>query len=251
MDSLSNLLTVALPLWKAKPIAWLALESLCRQETTTPWELVIAEENDPGAFGPDALADYEERLFAAGCTTVYYKPLSQWIPLGEKWRVLAEMADPASLGFLLQAADCYSPPRRLEVTGTLLRGGADWVQGDKHILYDLRTRKTVLYDARSVGQTGSDMATRTKYARQLPPNGPRRYVDKWLLDNVKSVASAKSGFRLAWDPENWHHALNVNGTNTISDRAAMFAHPSGAFSPYPLPLDSIVPHDVAERLRCA
>ncbi len=39
------LLTVALPVWNGSRIAWLAMESLCRQEEIDFWwELVICEE---------------------------------------------------------------------------------------------------------------------------------------------------------------------------------------------------------------
>ena len=40
-------MSVRMPLFRARYIAWLALESLCRQKRVTfKWELVIAEEQD-------------------------------------------------------------------------------------------------------------------------------------------------------------------------------------------------------------
>ena len=43
------LLSVALPMYSAQSIAWLAMESLCRQECDFEWELLIAEETYPGS----------------------------------------------------------------------------------------------------------------------------------------------------------------------------------------------------------
>ena len=78
-------LSVALPVFNSKRIAWLAMEGLCRQENINfEWELVIAEEQGPEKFGSKAFLSYEGRLREVGCVRVRYIKLIKWIPLKQK-----------------------------------------------------------------------------------------------------------------------------------------------------------------------
>jgi len=60
-------LSVALPVWNSKRIAWLPMESLCRQlKPSCGWELIIFEEVHGEQLGEDFFRAYEERLKEAG-----------------------------------------------------------------------------------------------------------------------------------------------------------------------------------------
>lgn len=49
-------LTVAMPLYNSKYIAWLAMESLCRQKNVTfDWELIVSEEQNDEMYGEEFL----------------------------------------------------------------------------------------------------------------------------------------------------------------------------------------------------
>jgi len=86
-------LTVALPMYRSKKIGWLALESLCRQVDAPEWELLICEEQEPEMFGMEELTKYKESLGYAECTRITYIVLQWWVPLSQKWKILAVNAD--------------------------------------------------------------------------------------------------------------------------------------------------------------
>src|SRR3990172_13426350 len=107
------MITAALPVY-ASEIAWLAMESLCRQKTNVKWELIIYED-EQYPLGENFYRQYQSRLHDVGCNTLLYKYSPERIPLSYKWREISLMANKSSLGILLQAADNYSEPNRIQM----------------------------------------------------------------------------------------------------------------------------------------
>jgi len=240
-------LTVALPMYRTKHIGWIALESLARQACIDfEWELIVAEEeNNDLVFGKDRLKEYYGRLRDVNCKRMLYIDLKDWIPLSQKWRVIAHNASDTSRCFLLQAADCYSNPNRLRMTHELFQKEADWVQSKTHVLYDLASNSTKLYDVTSSGHPcGADMACRTDLMKKLPNEDVKKCVDGWIYKNVKSINNNQ--LKVLYDEsDNWQYSVNINGINNISDRRSIFnSDPSSQYFKtnnidikYRLPLD--------------
>ena len=249
------MLSVGLPLYRSGKIAWLALESLARQKPPDcPWELLIAEEREPGAFGEENIRSFEDRLHKVGCERVVYVPLEKWIPLGEKWKLLAKKAHPDSIAFLLQAADNYSGPRRLVTTAEYFRRGADWYETKAHVLFDCVTHRIVTYDSTTKGGTGADMAIRTEILRQITSPGPRKNVDGWLRSCAENLCRRqKRRFYRLLNRNNriWRETINVSGPgiNHLSNRRRIFDNPQPPYFRYwRVPIEEILPMDVAQRL---
>jgi hypothetical protein len=259
-----SLMTVALPLYRAELIAWLALESLCRQDgAPVPWELVVAEERGEHSFGNERLAAYRHRLEAAGCARVTYLPLEQWIPLSRKWRMLAEASSEQSKVFVLQAADCYSPPKRLLRTWEISEAAAgiqrrsvapDWVQSHTHVLHDLTSGRTVVYRNDAM-LCGADMACRTEIVRDLPDSHVEVGVDTWMIKQADFWCGAHMArpLRVGWnETDDWRYGVNVSGLNNISDRSRLFDLDWGGVSLDAEPLETYMPGEIVQRLRqCA
>lgn len=243
-------LTVALPMYRSRRIAWLALESLARQEDVNfPWELVIAEERGE-ALRERGIRAYEPALRRVGCVRVRYIGLKNWLPLAMKWRLIARHASPRSSVFLLQAADCYSPPRRLRETFDLMADpGVDWCQTTQGAAYHLRLRRTLRFDAEMENAslpTGYFLAMRTEHARRLPESARERQVDLWLYETAAAIKGAP--LRVGIGGEWWHGGLETKGLNCISTLDWFFQHPSAPFRPDKENLLAALPPDIQQRL---
>lgn len=239
-------LTVGLPLYRSKDITWLAIESLCRQNSVWfGWELIACEEDNncnSEVFGEEELLKYTDRLKEVGCEKISYVSLDKWIPLSQKWKIIGEAAADTSIAFVLQAADCYSPARRLVKTYDLIKSGHDWVQGDAHNVYDLLFDRMYLLKKKTE-HIGSDMAVRTSLAKQLPFSDKKRGVDTWFFLSCKAI---KKNLSVGYDKMNVKFSLNVHGLNNISNRRKMFGK---TYKRVESKLESIVPQDIADRLR--
>jgi len=223
-------LTVALPMYRAKNIGWIALESLSRQSCTDfGWELIIVEEKNDLAMGEEIVKEYNDRLKKINCIRSLYISINDWIPLSQKWRIISNYAKETSKCFLLQAADCYSNPNRLNSTLELFNRGAEWVQSRTHVLYDLVTESTKLYDIKSSGHPcGADMACKTDLIRQLPDEDVKKCVDGWIYTNVRKING--NNLKIMYDEsDNWQYSVNINGINNISDRAFVFKNDSSDY----------------------
>lgn len=249
-------LTIGLPLWRARPIVWLALESLARQRDAPPWELIVVEEAraeaDPaGLHAPtyDLLASWENSLHAAGCVRVCYVPLPRWVPLSLKWLRAAREASAGSMGFILQAADCYSPPRRLRETFALLREGATWVRSPRGYFYDILTGDMGLYDQGLTDHPGGlNMAVRLDLVQRARPFEQARGVDGALFR--ATAAALGASHRTAENrSEDWTRGLDTHGLNTISrGRRSRMRLGRAPFRAVAMPLRRIMPPPIAARL---
>lgn len=264
-------LSVGLPLFRAGRIAWLTLQSLARQKDIDfEWELIVAEELEPDAFGLKRIEGYRKRLEKVGCVRCKYIPVKHWIALSKKWHLLANNAAETSEVFIVCSADEYSQPRRLAETHDLVtRFGADWVHTPKGLMYDLATDRTIMYNGESremydtwLGKnlermpidrrplTHLSMGTRTEYMREIPLINYPSGVDGWLAYTIENMLD-----RHLYPTKNlskgWKNALQVHGINNISVRAHRFDEVSLPFERTTMKIEDAVPKPIVTRLRKA
>lgn len=241
------MISVALPLWKARPIVWLALESLAAQQGAPPWELLVYEEPQ-GSDAQGVLAGFSEPLLRAGCVRILYLddvPEGGRWPLGMKWHLLGRATDSDSTGMLLQAADCYSPPTRLAETAERLAEGFDWVFAEEGPFYDVNRGTLVMYRRRGV-PTGLSMAMSGDLARALPEMWAKAGVDSAVAAAIKKM---KPDLRVCRDLSQ-SGGLDVHGRNVISRRRGrMMSERARPFYALEKELSELVPGPIADRLR--
>ncbi|MDA1062647.1 MAG: hypothetical protein O2895_07060 [Chloroflexi bacterium] len=225
----------------------MAIESLARQVGAPPWDLVIVEEQDDDAHGPPD-ADMMARLCAAGCVSLFYVPSSTWIPLPEKWRIIADAAHPRSSALVLQSADCYSQPHRLAETHALHAAGATWTHAPRGPFYDVHTGAIAEYRGAD-GRTHLNMSVDLDLATELPPSSLRSSVDGWLFGEAKRIA--RDGWVVAENPsDHYRQGCDLHGLNTISHhRGAMIAEARPPFYAVDYTIDDVLPADIVDRLR--
>lgn len=237
-------------MYRSRRIAWVALESLVRQEAVDfPWELIVAEERQ-GALRERGVRAYESALRKAGCVRVLYIGLRKWLPLSLKWRLIALEASPASSVFVLQASDCYSPPRRLRETFDLMADpGVDWCQTRQGATYHVRLRKTLRYDREIRGYewpTDYFLAVRTHLARRLPPQEHEKFVDRWMFETAGGIKGGP--LRVAVGGDWWRGGLETKGLNSISLMDGVFEKPVPPFRPDEENLLGLLPPEIQARL---
>lgn len=250
-------LTCALPLYRAQDIAWLALESLCRQEDIDfEWELIVIEESAPLAFGEANLRAYEKRLAEVGCRTpITYIGLSDWIPLAQKWHRVAQLAN--SDGFLLVAGDDYANPRRLAETARLFSEGAEFVHTPLGYFYSLIQGTLCVYDHKNNPHPcGLDKAVLTHIIRDALPEGSKQsyHVDGWVFSKIKHFLGRRPS--MLWDQtHNWKRGVFTDGMNNISLSRRTRYNKANPIEPFRLPteqefssLSDIVPQDIYARI---
>lgn len=246
-------LTFALPLYRAQDIAWLALESLCRQENIDfEWELIVIEESAPLAFGEDNIRAYEKRLAEVGCRTpITYIGLSEWVPLAQKWHRAAQLAN--SDGFLLAAGDDYANPRRLSETARLFSEGAEFVHTPLGYFYSLIQDTLCVYDHKNNKHPcGLDKAVLTHIIRNALPEGSRQsyHVDGWVFSKIRYFLGRNPS--MLWDQtHSWKKGVFTDGMNNISFARRSWYNKTNPITPFRLPteqefssLSDIVPKDI-------
>ena len=174
--------TIAMPLYKAKEIVWLALESLCNQVTDEDWELVIAEEQFDDFAGISVFKQYEKKLKAAGMVNLVYIPVFDRISLAEKWRLIAQHS--AGELFFLQAADAYSPSDWIDRASKKMDlSQCDFYHRPNRHFYNIKNGKMVLYDSEAP-RTHMAQVHLTENIAKLPEKKVWRGVDNYLLSSV-------------------------------------------------------------------
>lgn len=240
-------LTVALPVWNSKKIVWLALESLCRQrDISFNWELIVCEEQDENGFGVENYLKYKDRLKHVGCVNLKVIPLKKWISLGQKYYKIIQNSNVNSKALLLQAADCYSQPFRLnESYQKIVKNNYDWVCYKIGAFIDLHSWNHILYNDLSKQQkAGLNMAFCMKSARKLPNEERKKLVDGWLYNNL----NIKNPCDI--DPKHWKLGVDTHGLNNISkSRQKYFKKEKHPFYKTDYKVDYYLPKDVVERLK--
>ena len=230
--------TVALPIWNSEPIIWLPLEGLKRQRTVKDWELIVMECRSPREVGFNTFVENWEDLKLAGCKRLKYIYTGKRVPLGQKWKEMAQHANGEY--FLLQASDDYPHPSRIEVTN--MRG--DWYDTRYFHSYSLRQKKLVLFDRLMCKdwKTGNDMAMLTDKVRKLPDNTMNKGVDFYLFDNCAAKRYMDQGS---------YGGVNTNGANAISlTRERHFQRTYPPFKKAYRTIDELgLPQHVTTRLR--
>ncbi len=245
-------LTVGLPLYNANKIGWLALESLCRQKNIDfEWELIIMEEHNGQHMGEEEVLKFHPRLKQVGCNTICYTGIPNWIPLPVKWREMGSIANKNSVGFVLQAADCYSQPYRLKETYDLfVNKKADWVQSKYGLFYYVPTDQAILYNWDHHKQTTSlNMATKTSLIKQLPTGDKKLGIDKWMFVTMQKLKGSE--LKVVWnESDNWKYGVDTHGYNNISTgRTPHFKNPRKVFKKTDLHPRDLLPKDIYSRLK--
>lgn len=240
-------LTVALPIYNSKTIAWVAFESLCRQEKVDfKWELLIMEEQID-QFGLEEVEKYADRLREVGCVSVKYLAIDYHIPLPQKWKTLADRRSGSSKVFLLQAADCYAEPLRLRRTMDKVDEGHDWIQNRTGYYYSIHYKMVILFDQKSFGygcKTGLNMACATSILDRLPGDGFQKSgIDNWFYRMVAPVNPY-------WIEDCIPNGVDFDGLNNISwERRFYFHNPRAPFLKTETTIEEILPKDLIQQVK--
>lgn len=236
-----KLLTVGLPVLNMP--AWLAMEGLCRQETC-PFELIVFEDaTEPN--GIDYYQKYLDRM--PSCERLIYVYSEHRVSLSYKWRRMAELMSSNSLGLVLQAADCYSEPNRLQLTLKALDEGADWVHYEQGYFCNVLTGQVILFDLKLFGVTGLNMAISKEALQYLPEEDKYSGVDNWLYRNGKN----KPDFKVeVINSPTWNKGVDTDGWNRISmKRRDYYDKTLPPFKKTETKIEDILPVDVIESLK--
>lgn len=262
-------LSVILPMFRAKYCAWIALESLVRQEGIDfDWELIIAEEiNNNEVFGKAALLkEYKSRLVKIRCKKIKYFPLEKHMPLSNKYAFMGRKCAPTSYICVSNSADLYAPPKRLKMQRDLFKKNPniDIAMMSRCIVYDIQSGKTYLND-RDLNPNkriddGVCRALRTKIMRNLPTASSKKGgVDGWIFDFChtynKLIGKAKTNVYVDRKSDNWKYCLNVNGLNTITKIRRKYMlevekRPINIID-CPINLSKTIPKEILQRLKDA
>lgn len=250
--------TVLLPLFEAERIAWLALESLCRQTTKHKWELIVAEEQRKNMCGEAYFDEFLPRLKKAGMVRFVYIPLHKRIVLSEKWRMMSWLISPSSQVSLLQAADCYSEPQRINTAVLAVKKGYDWIHSPMGLFYHCGIDKAVLYDAATVKNkrrfpTHLNMAMRSDLLRYVKYGQRKKGVDGYLYRECDKRKKEVDGvaMRVFLDrTSNWKNGVDTHGFNNISiNRGKKFEDVRFPFRETSITIDQVIPKEILARLK--
>jgi len=238
------MITVGLPVWNSKMIAWLPMESLCRQVTREKWELVIFEERHEQACGKKFFMSYTDRLYSSGCVNIRYLTAGEQLPLSYKWAELGRQADRLSLMFCICDADNYYDPHMIQDSIDAYRDGYDWLTSREGYFYNILSGKLVKYSLyeRPQAKTGIQMTVRTKLMRNLPRQEKHKLLNAWIYNNCRPRNGKNERKHL--------NTLGTHGYNNISGkRGKMIDNHEFIFFPTEKKLENIVPTDIAKRLK--
>ncbi len=221
------LLTVALPVYRGKKIIWLALESLRRQTNINfLWELIIIEESG------ESFKIVEEFLCKfPKCARVVYKSLGKRILLIDKWIQIGKLSARTSKVYVLQAADCYSPPKRLYIHNRHFQNRKCYFSTQvKGLFFNLINKKAILYNGRIrdkkrkyVTSNHLNMALRTPDMRRIKPIKKNRGIDRYIRESIVKIHRIKPLGKYIFtdgeiDKNNWKYGFDTDGCNNISLR---------------------------------
>lgn len=239
------MITVGMPLWNMKEICFLAMESLIRQKTSEPWELIIFEDGSEPKAGKSFFESYEKELKAAGMVRMVYFTEKKRNALSVKWKKIAQKADPKSEYFFLQAGDTYQPYNWLEHVKRARMADADLYHFTNGYFYNIKTGKMIKYVAKG-HCTHLGNFFKTKHMHNLPDEDVWRGVDNWILNSIPGNPVRK--LNICDFP-----ALNTDGFNTISvDRSKnynpIFLMHSKIFSKTKVRIEDLVEQSIIDRL---
>ncbi len=229
-------LTVAVPVWNNKEIAWLCIESLRRQkEVDFEWELIIFEEEQDQQLGHQYFNDLAP-------VDMRYMTHQQKQSLGRKWYAMINAAHPDSEGVVFCDADDYCHPYVLRDTLDAFRSGYDWFCHADGYFYDFNTGKIIQYSSRK--RPGIRLSARMDIAKKLPDKVRPRLIHAWFNAHMKPQNMLFS------QTDHWEKGLFTNGHNSISkSRDRYFEKPVKPFRGTDKDLEDIVPAEVVKKIR--
>lgn len=237
------MITVGIPAWNVKDIIWLPLESLCRQKTDKPWELIVLEEKHGGACGKELFTPYRQRLEDAGCIDFRYITQDDKMALSEKWARLGREARSDSEVFGICDGDNYYQEHMLEDAWRAIHDeGYDWLTTKRGYWYNFGDGVLVEY-YKPKSPTGLQMSIATRLMRDLPDEQVHRLLNRWVY--------TKAGVRKPKDDPTRINTLCTHGYGNISGsrRAKMMSEHTPPFYKTDKKLEDIVPIDVARMIR--
>lgn len=214
------LISVGLPVYRCK-LTWLSMESLVRQKTCIPWELIICEDEFE-AHGKDYFMQWKDPLLKAGCLSIKYimipknNSIRNRFALSLKWRIIVQNCSDNSIGMIMQDSDDYSEPNRIQSAYNKFVEGYDWIHSRFGLFYHIYKDKTILFDLNTVPQpnTGLSKAVRLDLAKYLPEEEKFSSVDNWIFTNIKKI---KSDLKVYYDESSdYLYGCYTDGENTIS-----------------------------------
>ena len=262
--------TVALPLYNMTSIAWLCMESLCRQNKPEKgWELIVFEELHVTAVGEPFIRGYEQRLSEVGCERVVYLTDTNRLPLSHKWILIAKAAAESSKYFCLCAGDNYYHPWMLQDAEAAIEQ-AEWCVMTKGYFYDFSLDKVIHYNYpvikynRSIihndhpvligALVGLQMTALTEWVRCFQMDEKWRGVDTWFsgqmqLESIRRKGKHNSLVCFVDGSDHFENTLCTNGLNNISTgRINFFKEVRIPFYDTEKKLSEIVPEDINNSL---
>jgi len=222
-DNCNIELTVALPVYNSKKICWLALESLSNQiEIDFDWELIIYEESHDNSVFPEILERYEDLLKSKNCKRIVFVTNNKKVLLVDKWISIGKNVSETSKCFVLHAADCYSPQRRLKTTyNKIVKEDYDWYDQTKGYFYSFISNKVFLYNHK--GLTNLNMALKPDYIKTLPSSTLKKGIDGYIYKHCQKVIS-EQGKKLNhyYDNNLYNDSVDTHGFNNISKGREQF-----------------------------
>lgn len=230
-------ITVAIPVWNNKDIAWLCLESLRRQKDIDfEWEIMVFEEEHSQQLGEEYFFKY-----LSGISITYHTQPNK-LSLGQKWYKMINAAHPDSKGMVFCDADDYCHPYVLRESLDAFCSGYDWLCHENGYFYDFITGGVIQYSSRK--KPGIRLSARMDIAKRLPNKVRPRLMHAWFNAHMKPQNMLFS------QTDHWKNGLFTNGHNSISkSRDRYFRNPVNPFRKTDMDLEDIVPKEVAERIR--
>jgi len=229
MENVNIVATVGMPLYNMGVIAELALEGLANQKTQYKWELIVCEEDTSEKLGLDTIESYRKKLENAGCVSIKYIKLDEWVPLGQKWKIIADAADD-TLCFILQDGDDYSHSKRIESTcSAFLSSKIDYYDEQFGYFYSFRLNKTILYNfTHNWHPCRLSKAWLTSLIKMLPESNQKMNVDNYLFNTLQAIKGNIVKYR---NNELHTDGVYTDGYNKISSRDCHFEmkHKDGIF----------------------
>ena len=250
-------LSVVIPMFRAKYIGWLALESLVRQQGIDfEWELIIAEEIHDEAMGKTEIMGYEKKLKDIGCVNFEYIGLSKWISLGEKIHLLINKCDSNTKVFVRYDADDYSVPLGLATHHKIFKSNNfHFFVPTKAIHYNIVDGTVVVQDTEAQDWKGrkDDVVGKAwsyEIVKQTPKINKRSSMDGWLYRKVAESVGGFSNIKIYFDrSDNWKYGFSTCGLNNLTfgrlNRMKQLIPP---FYKCPINLYNTIPPEILEML---
>jgi hypothetical protein len=244
-------LTVALPVYNSKNIAWLCLEGLVNQiNIDFDWELIVYEEMHDESVFPKVLEKYHNQLKNLRCRKILFITNVNKVNLIDKWITIGKNMSNTSEVFMLQAADCYSPKTRLKTSyDKIKKENFDWYDQTKGYFYSFISKKLYLYDIVSV--TNLNMSLNPRFIKSLPYSSINKGIDGYIYSHcLKECTKENKKIKRFYDNSLYPDSVDTHGYNNISvDRENIFKTNKQIFKDTNLNITQLdIPFEVSNKI---